>query len=193
MSSNPSIKSILLLALVLPFAILTGFGVFLFWAYSTPTVLLYVALSFVGLGCSYILYKGFKQREISLAFAKVIIIMLVVGSIFMYGSIYDLGNRVAVLEKPELHEIDWQYAWGRLNTYYDNTSVSGYIFNSGSYPANVSIAFYVFSWNNTLILTKELPVGVIDGKSYASFSTSLIYLSALAGSGRMVSYTFIID
>ena len=193
MSFKPSMKSILLFSLIFTFAILASFGVFLFWVISTPTILLYIVLSLVGLCCSYILYRGFQLRRISFAFANVIIIILIVSSIFMYSRVYDLSNRVAVLEKPELHEVNWQYTWGFLNGTYDNDSVSGYVFNSGTYAANVTIVFYVFSWNNTLILTNAFPVGVIDGKSYASFSTSLIFPSRLAGSGRMISHDFILD
>jgi cell division protein FtsB len=98
LSLRPFLKPILLLALVVTFAILAGYGFFLFWAYSTPTVLIYAALSFVGLDCSYILYKGFRKRQISFSLAGVMIIILAVTTIFMYSSVYDLRNHVSLLE-----------------------------------------------------------------------------------------------
>jgi len=155
-------------------------------------------VAYVGLGCGYILFKGYKLRRISYPIAGVAIIILVASSIFMYSVIYDLGNRVAVLEKPDLHEVNWQYVndsfLGEDNVVYDNTTVSGYIFNAGSYAANVTILFSVLRGGDYRhLFDTELPVGVIDSRSFVSFSTSFVYSKIQTGSGMVEVHTFRIN
>lgn len=203
MSVTPSSKSILMLSLIATFGILAGFAIFIIWfEFANLTLLISAALFFVGLGCVYILYRGFKRKQIRFAFAQALIIILAVSSIFMYSSLYDLRNRVTALEAPQLNEVDWKYNYGEFiqNHFpYMNVTIKGTVFNSGTYSVNVTLVFQVRGeklenytvTDGGIILTREIPFGTIAGKSYETFDTDLIYFAGTSGGHITHSYSFI--
>jgi hypothetical protein len=149
------------LSLIATFGILASIAIFIIWIeFGNLAFLISTALFFVTLGCIYILYKGFKQKQVIFSFAKVMIVVLVVSSIFMYSSINDLRSRVTALEKPQLSEVDWKYVRNyhyNNGTTYVNDTVKGAVFNSGINSVTVTVVFQAWDVKN-LIHTWEYPL-----------------------------------
>jgi hypothetical protein len=162
---------------------------------------IYAFFFLVIIACTYVLYDGYKKKQIRFAISEVLIIALVLSSIYLYTSDVSLYARVKDLEKAQLHEVDWTYSWGGFyaegGRWCSNDTVKGIIFNSGTSSVNVTIVFVVWGQNVTstgvsdvVVYTKQLPIGQIGGKSYVSFETNLVYFGI--GSGSIITHSLLL-
>jgi len=196
------LKSTLLVSLTVTFSILMSFMVVYLIFNLETNLLIYAFFFLVIIACTYILYDGYRKKQIRFAISEVLIIALVLSSIYLYTSDVSLYARVKDLEKAQLHEVDWTYSWGGFSVggrWWNNNTVKGIIFNSGTSSVNVTIVFVVYEQNVTstsvsdvVAYTKQLPIGQIGGKSYVSIETNLVYISIGNGGGAAITHSFLL-
>lgn len=92
------------------------------------------------------------------------------------SQVSDLDSQIDSLSEPQLHQVN--LVWSDFHPDYGTPAItiSGNAFNSGTELAyNVVLTVEIYDNNDKLLGTEELGLGTIEGKSYQSFDTSIIY------------------
>jgi uncharacterized protein YoxC len=104
---------------------------------------------------------------------------------------YDaLQSQIESLKAAQLHKIN--VAWSDHHPLIGSPyiSISGTIFNSGTYSAyNVVLTVKIYSSAGTLLKSEELSFGTISGKSYTNFETTIDYSGDASYITTTLSYT----
>ena len=92
------------------------------------------------------------------------------------SQVSDLEGQIDSLSEPQLHRVN--LVWSDFHPGLGNPAItiSGNAFNSGTYSAyNVVLTVKIYDNTDKLLKSEELGLGAIEGKSYQSFDTSIIY------------------
>lgn len=92
------------------------------------------------------------------------------------SQVSDLDSQIDSLSEPQLHQVN--LVWSDFHPDIGNPAItiSGNAFNSGTELAyNVILTVEIYDNNDKSLRSEELSLGTIEGKSYQSFDTSIIY------------------
>jgi len=148
--------------------------------------------------------KGIGKAKAGLIVCTVLVVMLAISNVWFYirvdslqsqvntlqsdisnletdkssleAQVDDLQTQIDSLEEPQLHQVNIE--WSDNHPWFASPyiSISGTIFNSGTYSAsNVILTVRIYDSAGTLLESEEILFGTIDGKSYKGFDTTITY------------------